>query len=96
MTLTEFFRMNPTTAPRTKQEADAYRYAGWWGGPHAKVKAGLCAFGMVGPVYAIDRTYEVERQCCRAAGYGPDGLYCASHAAMIAERRASGALSSVA
>lgn len=62
--------------PKTKAEAEAYRYTVWGGNPDGyRYRPLRCAF-------------EVHRnpigcQCERRNGYGPDGLYCAQHAKKI-------------
>jgi len=66
------------TCPRTRAEAEAYRYNQWAGNPG-------------GLAYCPTRcAYEVHErggwhwyQCPRKPGKGPDGLYCGQHAKMV-------------
>lgn len=59
--------------PKTKEEAEAYRYGGWSGNPrgHAYAPA-RCAKEVWHGMRA--------RQCSKRNGKGPDGLYCGTHA----------------
>ena len=65
--------------PKTRAEAEAYRYNKWGGNPG-------------GTAYRSSRcAYEVREgglgwhwyQCSRKPGKGPDGLYCGQHAKMV-------------
>ena len=63
-------------APRTRAEAQAYRYEQWAGNPRGTpYRSGRCAYEVaVGMLFM---------QCRRYARYGPDELYCKQHAACV-------------
>ena len=64
--------------PKTKEEAETYRYAKWAGNPRGfPYRPGYCAF----EVFSNWSSY----QCTRKAGHGPAGLYCKQHAMKVNE-----------
>lgn len=67
--------------PKTRAEAEAYRYDKWVGNPGGtRYNAGRCA------AEVPDGTGWHRCQCQRKPGKGPDGLYCKQHAKMIGAR----------
>ncbi len=69
------------TYPMTKEEAYAYRYDQWSGNPKGVAYVPhRCAFGIVVDYH--------EHQCGNLNGKGPAGLYCGTHANLIARRTA--------
>ena len=62
--------------PRTREEAEAYRYGEWPGNPKGNAYLpARCAFEVSsGWLFA---------QCARKPGHGPDELYCKQHAKQV-------------
>jgi hypothetical protein len=59
--------------PKTREEAEKYRYNIWGGNPKgSRFNKTKCAYEL------MDNW--LLRQCRRNSGYGPDGLYCKQHA----------------
>lgn len=62
--------------PKTKEEAEAYRYGAWAGNPRGNAyDPARCA----AEVWNQSRGLRAS-QCSRRNGKGPDGLYCGTHA----------------
>ncbi len=62
--------------PKTRKEAEKYRYGTWAGNPKGnKYRAGKCAYEVWADFIA--------HQCSRNWGHGPDGLYCKQHARIL-------------
>ena len=62
--------------PKTEKKAKLYRYGAWAGNPKGTPYNHNCC------------AYEVSdgwlfRQCYRKSGYGPEQLYCKSHAKRV-------------
>jgi hypothetical protein len=63
-------------APRTKDEAEKYRYNEWAGNPKGRAyDPRRCAY----EVWQNHLSY----QCSKKPGKGPDGLYCGQHAKRV-------------
>lgn len=65
-------------APKTLAEARAYRYGEWSGQPRGSAYSEARCAMEVCPSGAW-----IMRQCNKAKGYGPAGLYCKQHAKRI-------------
>jgi hypothetical protein len=66
-------------APKTKEDAQKYRYHCWAGNPSGReYQEGYCAY----EVWAQGRGISCH-QCSRKNGHGPDGLYCKQHSKKI-------------
>jgi hypothetical protein len=62
--------------PKTKDEAQKYKYGQWAGRPAGyPYKEGKCAAESL-----PESGQWFFRQCARENGHGPDGLYCKQHA----------------
>jgi len=69
--------------PRTREEAEAYRYHRWAGAPAGHpYRPNQCAY----EIWQGFHSY----QCLRKPGHGPGNLYCKQHAKILAERERSG------
>lgn len=67
------------TPPKTRVEAEKYRYRVWGGEPKGRpYKPGQCAW----EVHESGRGC-LFYQCLRKPGHGPDALYCKQHARMV-------------
>lgn len=65
--------------PTTLEEAQKYRYSKWAGFPQGRAyDPARCAY----EVWQQDRG-ATHYQCQRSNGHGPNGLYCATHAAKV-------------
>jgi len=66
------------TYPKTRAQAEAYRYHKWAGNPRGWAYSHLrCAAEIT------DGSGFSWYQCSRKPGKGPDGLYCGQHAKMV-------------
>ena len=64
--------------PRTREEAEKYRYGQWAGDPKG---LGFYSYECAMEVWPPGEW--ISRQCTRLPGHGPDGLYCKQHAAKV-------------
>jgi len=68
--------------PKTLKEARERRYGAWAGEPDGrKYGEGFCAYEVWGGPRGM-----TAYQCCRRNGYGPEELYCKTHAKILARR----------
>jgi len=66
------------TCPKTRAEAEAYRYNEWAGNP------GGSAYRLTRCAYEVyPHVLSHGRQCLHKPGKGPDGLYCGQHAKKV-------------
>lgn len=75
--------------PKTKKEAQQYRYNKWAGNPQGRA---------YNPTQCVYEVHESGRgymfyQCSRKSGHGPDNLYCKQHAKMVDSQRTNARLS---
>lgn len=73
--------------PKTKAEAQAYRYTKWKGLPDGKAHdPSMCA----AEVQAREMMFGYGRQCHRIPHAGPDSMYCTQHAKIMADASKGG------
>ena len=65
------------TYPKTRAEAEAYRYNRWGGNPGGR------AFNPMRCAMEGFRGIGWQHQCSHKPGKGPGGLYCGQHAKMV-------------
>lgn len=66
-------------APKTRAEAQCYRYRVWAGSPNGSpYRPTLCAYEVPEGGRSL-----LFRQCGKSPGFGPDNLYCRQHANII-------------
>lgn len=64
---------------KSREQAENYRYNKWAGNPNGtKYTPSRCAY----PVWSGGRG-SMQHQCLRPCGYGPEGLFCQTHAPMM-------------